>query len=158
MDEAQQLSNLHLAQLSFFANSLLSKRLAEVRKLLPLTARSLAEQFNPLFRQYAETFVPDGIKKHRQDALAFAAFLERMAHREGKFPQWVLEVLRYESAWVEAADRRLMVRKFRCHIHSLVRSVAQGDVTPSVIARPTVVLWFRLSSQDRLRHATLFLP
>src|SRR5687767_13985849 len=60
--EFEQLSQLSRTQVDHFAGSLQQKRLNEVEKLLPLTRRALGKEFVRLFFEFAESFVPKGIK------------------------------------------------------------------------------------------------
>jgi hypothetical protein len=131
-EEVRQLSLLSARQVNFFASSLHAKRLQEVRDLLPLTVRALGERAAPLFREYAETNLPGGIKKHRADAAAFAGHLTKTGAIKGAGSEWVAELARYERAWLEAADmtRGVIARRFRLAISELVREVAAGWRSP----------------------------
>src|SRR5215203_4365823 len=75
-DEAQPLCQLSAAQVTFFADSLRRKRLNGVAKLLPLSVHALGKRFGELFTEFADTFVPSGTNKQRQDARAFASFID----------------------------------------------------------------------------------
>ncbi len=79
------------------------KRLGEVRELLPMTAKALNKDFSKLFWQYAETYNPQGIKKHLCDAIAFATYIEKIATIE---PEWILDLVKYEKTWLEAKPNR----------------------------------------------------
>jgi hypothetical protein len=69
------LSEIDQWQLEFFASSLRSKRLGEVRKLLPLTTRALGQRCIEEFRNYSATSLPGGARKHLADAMAFCEYL-----------------------------------------------------------------------------------
>lgn len=159
VDEQQQISQLSAQQVNLFASSLKRKRWGEVRELIPLSTRVLGKNCSKLFWRYAETYLPQGIKKHWEDALAklneviaFCTFLEV----EGIQPTWVLDLIRYEKAWLQAAapHNRFQVCWFRYAIKSLVR-MAQGNETPVLVAQPTITFWFRLSPGGQLRHIVL---
>lgn len=111
-DEAQQLAQ-SAQQINIFANSLKWKRLGEVRELLPRTAKVLGKDFTALFWQYAETYLPQGIKKHREDAIAFANFIEKSAEN------LVADLVRYEKTWLLAyeGDRYFQICWFRYAVH-----------------------------------------
>src|SRR5215212_7085706 len=114
-DEARQLRQLSATQVTFFADSLRRKRLNGVAKLLPLAARALGERFDELFTEFADTFVPSGTNKQRQDARAFATFIDGNARGRQIGPPWVLELMRYEAAQLAAADptSHFVIRWFR---------------------------------------------
>lgn len=73
--ESDDLALVVRDELEYFASSLIQKRLQEVEKLLPLTSRFAGGDFRSGFREFAATFVPNGVKKHLEDALAFCDFL-----------------------------------------------------------------------------------
>ncbi|HVF29252.1 MAG TPA: hypothetical protein VM943_13480 [Pyrinomonadaceae bacterium] len=159
-DEARQLARLAAPQVLLFAGSLRGKRLQAACELLPLTSRALGDRTASLFTEHAASYLPKGIKKHRDDAIAFAAFVEKNAGREDTLPEWIAEVARYERGWLEAADpaRRLIVSLFRHHIAELTRAVAGGVEQPILTARPILACWLRLTPRGTVRHTVLPLP
>jgi hypothetical protein len=159
-DEAQQLARLSARQVNFFAGTLHAKRLQEVRDLLPLTFRALAERAAPLFREYAETNLPGGVKKHRADAAGFADYLATADALGGADSRWVADLARYEKTWLEAADmpRGVITRRFRFAVNALARDVLSGNTQPAAHPKTTLAIWFRLSPARRLTHSVLPLP
>ena len=155
-NEAQQLGQLSSEQVGFFANSLRRKRLNAVGKLLPLTKRALGDYFAELFGQYADSFMPSGTAKHRQDAIAFVAYIEEALSVHTTEPTRAVGLARYEAAWLKAADptSRWIVCRLREPISRLVRCARHDAPSP----RATVALWFRLSPRSRLRHVVLSRP
>lgn len=150
--EIAQIAQISAQQVTLFANSLHSKRLGEVYKLLPLSYKVLGQSFTALFRQYADTYVPHGIKKHRDDAITFAAFIERIAHSKGIEPEWAIEVVRYEKARLLAleATRCLVICRFRYNMSKLLQGVARGDERLLLVRRLGIVVWWRWWSGGRL--------
>jgi len=159
-DEAEQLARLSAPQVNFFAGTLHAKRLQEVRDLLPLTVRALGERAAPLFRAYAETNLPGGIKKHRADAAAFADYLAAGDALGGADSGWLADLARYEKTWLDAADmpRGVIARRFRFPVNAIARDVLRGNTQPAANPQNTLALWFRLSPGHRIRHSVLSLP
>ena len=91
--ESNEIAELSAEQLRYFSNSLISKRLHEVEKLLPRTRAALGDEFGPLFRAFSREFVPNSIKKHLEDAFEFTAWLIR---KTGDAP--TLTIVRRERA------------------------------------------------------------
>ncbi|AFY32789.1 hypothetical protein [Calothrix sp. PCC 7507] len=160
--EIQQLSQLSVQEVNVFANSLKWKRLGEVRELLPRTVRVLGKNFTTLFWRYAETYLPQGIKKHRKDAMvaprtaegiAFANFIEKVAQVEGIDPAWVSDLARYEKTWllVDELHRGLQVCWFRYPVGSL-------GSTDANLSQPTIAVWWRFSGRSHLHHILLPAP
>ncbi len=139
--QIQQLSQLSAPDVNLFATSLKRKRLGEVRELLPRSAEALNKDFSKLFWQYAETYNPQGIKKHLDDAKSFATYLEKINSIE---PEWIIDLIRYEKTWLEAAEpnKRLIIRHFRYAI----------DGNLQVSKQPFLAVWFRLAPKGRLRY------
>ncbi|AFZ59544.1 hypothetical protein H6G54_14005 [Anabaena cylindrica FACHB-243] len=155
VDETQQLAQLFVKDVNNFANSLKWKRLGEVRELLPRTVKVLGKNFNSLFWRYAETYLPQGIKKHRDDAIAFADFILKVAEEESIEPVWISDLLRYEKTWLLASESHsyLQICWFRYAIHL--------DCT----AKPMIAIWWRLSARcqgrakrSHLQHFMIGLP
>jgi hypothetical protein len=144
--ETQQLAALPARDVDFFARTLHDKRLNEIRKLLPHTRRAFGTQFDAAFRAFAPTFRPDGTKKHRDDALAFAAYLHK---HSADAPAWAADALRYEAARLAALQpgRRFIVRRLR---HALKPMLAGASESPS--ACQNIAVWLRLTRAGPLRH------
>ena len=159
-DEAGVLAQLSAQQVNVFARALQHKRLSEVRTILPLTHRVLGKRFASLLMGYVETHLPYGIKKQREDALAFAAYIEQVDRRERVEPPWAVELARYEAACVKAADPtcRWVVRWFRHPVATWVPALAQGDDPSTPRKQPTLAVWVRLPKRGPLRHVVLALP
>lgn len=146
---------LPFGQVEEFARSLVSKRRGEVESLLPLTCRALGSaKFADLFFRHARGYVPAGIKKHRDDAVAFAKFL---AGSEVALA-WVIDLARFEAAALLAHDpaRRCVLARLRHHPADLARS-ATGEGRPPA-GRPTLVAWSRWTRGGRLRLIVLSWP
>lgn len=69
------------------AQTLLQKRLHEVRRLLPITFEQLGPDAPALFLSYAVGHWPEGHARHRLDAVQFCEFLLRRNVREVYLPE-----------------------------------------------------------------------
>ena len=149
--EAQQLTQLQTAEVNFFALTLHGKRLNEIHKLLPLAHRAFGRQFDDYFRAYAETYLPDGTKKHLDDALAFAVFLPAA---QTDAPAWARDVLRYETARLIALQPKpcFIARRFRHALKPLLRSLNQAEAAPVVVSQSSGAVWCRPTPDASLRH------
>ncbi len=148
-DEAQQLGQTSARALDFFADTLLSKRLREVVKLMPLTHAELRQNFASYFKQYAaETPIPEGGKKHLEDALAFAEYLQNFRQDE---QDWLMDLIRYEAGWLKASkpEVRRVIRFFRYQVDKSLRPLPVGR---------SLAVWVRIFSRSRLRHYILSQP
>ncbi|OUL18120.1 hypothetical protein BV378_37340 [Nostoc sp. RF31YmG] len=145
--EIQQLSAISAQQVNIFANSLKWKRLGEVRELLPRTARVLGKNFNDLFWRYAETHLPQGIKKHREDAIAFSSFIQQ----EEIEPDWVSDLVRYEKTWLLAYESHRCLRV--CWFRYPVDKLGSGENIPRQL---TLAIWWRFSPRSRTNFVRIY--
>jgi hypothetical protein len=73
MDRTRELANAAADEVRWFADSLVSKRLREVEKRLPLTRQTIgSKEFERQFRSFADAYTSTSVKKHVEDALEFA--------------------------------------------------------------------------------------
>ena len=143
--EIAELAAVFPAELNFFAESLVHKRLRAVEKLLPLTAKSLRGNFENCFREFANQYTPESIKKHLEDALQFAEFLQSKKIE----PFWVADVAKYERAKLEfnVYQKRFIFKIFGYDIKEISRNNAapQGKF----LRKKTFAAWFRFGKQTR---------
>ncbi len=133
-------------ELNFFAESLLWKRLREVEKLLPVTRKLLAADFENEFREFASRFTPVSIKKHLEDAVEFCRFLQskRLA------PDWAKDAAKFERARLEfnVYEKPFVFTIFDYDIREILRQddkVAQDELK----RRKTVAVWLRVGKKTR---------
>ena len=144
-EEARQLADKCRNQLIGFARSLRAKRLAEVLSFLPRTANALgSDRFRRLFMNHAQDFVPSAINKPREDALAFAAWLETHPAEAGS----ALHIARFERCLLDSHLPRplLLVRLFH---------LPENPSDPSSSPRWKLGIWLRVHRRAPLLH---FLP
>jgi hypothetical protein len=127
-----------------------------VRRVIPFTARALGTRYGELFERYAGESAPRGSKADLDDAAGFVHALGRWAD-DGR-PTWAIDLARYELAWRQAArvGRMPIVRVFRYPVARLIpgRELDAAAVVP----RPTLAIWWRPTSQGRIRHFVLTVP
>lgn len=89
---------LPVDQIVFFAQSLLSKRIHEVKALLPLSHKLIGKNSRNLFLVYAESYIPKGIHKHHDDAQHFADYLlkQEQLSEDKNINHFIHWVLKYE--------------------------------------------------------------
>lgn len=109
-EEVARIVALDRSRVEMFADSLRRKRFGEVRALLPHLVSAAGEtEVGRLFEEFARSFVPEGVRKHHADALAFAAWVERRvdgAAREGARYERARLGLFYRLEGREAVARR----------------------------------------------------
>jgi hypothetical protein len=155
-EEARGLAGVSRRQVEQFADSLRRKRRDQVRRVIPIAARTLGDRFGRLFERYIAESVPRGSKADLDDAIGFVDALGRWADDDR--PPWVVDLARYELTWRQAAraGRWPIVRAFRFP----VSRIATGrEAEASAIApRPTLAIWWRPTPRGRVRHLVITLP
>ena len=149
-DAARQLAELSAAQVAGFARCLQRKRLNEVRRMLPETCRALGSDLAQVFEAHAARFQPQGVRRHLDDALAFARFLSQSPGVNTD----LVDLARYEAHWLRFRQGRVgpLLAIFR----SDPRETATGCCAESGHNRGLLACWFRLGG--RLRHVAIRLP
>jgi hypothetical protein len=160
VDDARQLARLSSRDLTIFADSLRRKRLGEVWHLLPLTRRALGPRMATWFWQFTDTYVPRGIHKHQDDALAFSRFLEHAARRGELEPEWAADLARFEAARLRTlgANGGWTMRRFRYPVADLAKSLARDAPPPVVSPRPNLAIWIRFRPSPTPYLIVLRLP
>jgi hypothetical protein len=155
-EEARDLAVVSRRQVEQFAGSLRRKRRDQVRRVIPIAARSLGDRFGGLFERYADGSEPRGSKADLEDAAGFVEALGRWADDDR--PPWAVDLARYELAWRQAAraGRRPVVRAFRFPVARLAS--AREAETATVAPRPTLAIWWRPTQRGRIRHVVIAMP
>jgi len=104
-DDRAAFLGLDVDQLDQQADGLISKRREEVARLIPETWQRLGPSSDPLFRSFAESFWPASHKRHTEDAVAFAKFLQAQSiivvyQPELNWRQFQLSDRRWRFCWI----------------------------------------------------------
>jgi hypothetical protein len=155
--EIEQLAQLQPQQINLFASSLKRKRLNAVRGLLPLTNQALGAQFSRFFGEYAETYNPQGVKKHQDDAVMFCNFLATQTRLE---PPWAIDVAKYERGGLWAAQPQFRGGwcRFEYAIAPLLRHLNQNEAIASIPEQAAIAIWWRFSSATPLHYTAVPIP
>jgi hypothetical protein len=141
--EARTLMDLSRGEVDGFAATLTRKRIGDVSKVLPLTARVLGAAFGGHVRPALAGAARPG--RHYDDARAVTDRLGRLARDGALEPPWAADLARYEAAFSDAARRRMcvLVRRFRFPVARLAMAIMRGapvaDATPCM----TIGVWVR---------------
>ena len=141
--EIIELAKILPAELNLFAESLFCKRLREVEKLLPLTKQVLAEDFEIYFREFAGGFLPATVKKHFEDAIQFAEFLQ------GKEKNWNKDLAKYERAKLEFNNcgKNFIFKVFDYDIKEIFRKGVRAQ--KEFKQKKTFAVWLRIGKFAR---------
>ncbi len=138
--EINEISEVMPNELEFFSNSLFRKRLREVEKLLPKTKKIIGKDFETFFRAFAAKYYPNSIKKHLEDSIKFAEFLQKqtiesnIAKDFAKFEKSRHQFIGYE--------KRFVFCYLQYNIFNLKKTFG-------------VAIWFRIFNQTK--HFTFFI-
>ena len=150
--EAQTLAALSRDEVDGFAGTLRRKRADDVCKVLPLTARALGGAFRDHILPATAGAPRPG--RHRDDARALVAHLDRMARSGELTPPWAADLARYEITFGDALRRRagLLVRRFRFPVARLATAILRGEATADIRPRTTVGVWARWPGRRGVFH------
>lgn len=143
--EIKEIAGIMPEELDFFADSLFWKRLREVEKFLPLTRKVLDEKFTKYFREFAQNFNPQTVKKHFEDALGFCGFLQKqdvskLAKNAAKFEE--------AKAKFFGLEKRIVICKLDFDVREVYFSTAEtGTYNPK--NKTKVAIWIRIGKRSR---------
>lgn len=147
--EIEQIKQLLPEQVNFFAGSLLYKRLREVEKLLPLTRTALETQFEKYFREFANQFLPQTIKKHLEDAMEFGKFLQSKKIE----PVWTKDLAKFERARLSFnnSEKRFLLEKFDYDVREIIKDISRAGKNPQsdFPRRKTYAVWLRFGRRAK---------
>lgn len=129
--------------LDFFAESLFWKRLREAEKFIPLTVKILNRDFQPLFRRFSQTFNPQTVKKHHEDALEFCRFLQK-----GEVSEIARNIALFEKTKLEffGYGKRIAF----CKLAFDIRPFLAESCTEDLQKKRKFAVWIK--SGKRIRH------
>lgn len=143
--EINELAGILPDELNFFAETLFWKRLREVEKLLPLTRKFSGKDFGSFFRAFSQTYNPQTVKKHTEDAIEFCKFLQKsnaseIAKNVAKFEQTKLEFFGY--------GKRFAV----CTLDFDLREISRKDAKAQseIRRRKTIAVWLKIGNKTKL--------
>ncbi len=150
--EAQALSELSRSEVDGFAATLRRKRVADVRSVLPLTARALGAAFGDLARPAVASAAGPG--RHRDDARAVVERLRGLARCYRLEPPWAADLAGYEATFGVAQRRQacLLVRRFRFPVAALAVAILGGAPITDVEPCMTVAIWVRWPGRHGVFH------
>jgi hypothetical protein len=142
MHDTQRLAGIDNREIEAFAQSLIGKRALYARRALPLTARSLGNRFEALFRQAIGGAAREAT--NRSDAAALIAFLESRVAKCELEPPWVADLARFELVFIDAgrSGATLFFRAFDFNVASIAQALARGEEI-SAARRKTFGVWAR---------------
>ncbi len=132
-------------EIEAFAESLFYKRLREVERFLPLTRKVLDADFEKLFRDFIKEFNPQTVKKHLEDAVEFAKFVQK--NQTDKL--WIKDIAKLEQAKLEfgGIGKNFIVKKFDFDIRNLHHNNTPEDL--SLNKRKSVAIWVRIGKYHK---------
>jgi hypothetical protein len=147
--EIEQIKQILPEQIKSFADSLFYKRLHEVEKFLPLTRKSLREDFEKHFRAFSNRFLPQTIKKHLEDATGFAAFLQA----EELNPNWAKDIAKFESSRLSFRNsaKWLLLKRFDFDIREIIKEISleSSSAQSDFRKRKTFAVWLRTGKRTK---------
>lgn len=146
LDEFGDLSHRDLAD---FAESLIHKRLHEAEKMLPLTCELLNKDFVRLFKKFTTEFSPQSVKKHLEDSLRFAEFLQTENVGES-----IKASALYEQGKLEfyGCGKSFVFKKFNCSIRRISGnlSVREPEKTQNAKNFLSFAVWLKIAG--KIKH------
>lgn len=150
--DARRLAQIDPAEIEAFARSLVGKRVLDLRKSMPLTARALDARFEILS---IDAVGAPSRARPAADAGALLRRLEELSARDDHLG-FVADVARFEFAFIEAARPGIWLKRFHHDMAPLVSALRAG-ASVEARRRRTIGVWARAPGA-RLRWAMFGMP
>ncbi len=148
--EIAEIADIMPEELNFFAESLFWKRLREVEKFLPFTKKALGEDFTNNFREFSRFFNPQTIKKHFEDALGFAEFLQKKPIE----PVWAKDLAKFERLRLifNSGAKKIVFARFNFDIRKIIENISRNDfdLQNDFPRKKTYALWIKSGIRSKL--------
>lgn len=139
------IEDIPVSQIVFFAQSLITKRMHEVKNLLPGTSLLMGKMINEFFVRYSESYVPNGIHKHHDDAKHFVTYLlkQKKISDQKESDYYLRTILSYELQRIKnfISPKRFLISFYR---HDLMRVYPLLLKTKNLnvpAKKKTIILW-----------------
>ena len=139
-------------QIFEFADSLIKKRLGQVRQYIPGTCNILKNKLAHIFQEYAKDKPTSGIKRHLYDSLMFMEFLD-LNYSEFLNSNTKKSIFRFERIWLKAilSKRFLYINFFSFDVSGSIKKLNFHNQNPAVLlGSPRLCLWLKISNDKDL--------
>lgn len=132
-------------EIKAFADSLFYKRLREVEKFLPLTRKFLIKDFENYFKEFALEFNPKSVKKHLEDSIEFAEFLQT----KNMEPFWIKDLAKFEKSKLEFSGfgKNFVIKSFDFDIRQIFR--LNNETVNELKKRKTLAVWLKIGKKSK---------
>ena len=156
--EQEKLNSILEGEVTSFANSLVRKRLGQVKNMLPGTCALLGETLWDLFKCFAANQPTSGVKRHLIDAKNFSHYLAQKNANEVFNQKAHKAVLKYEQTWLdsELSIRFLKFSSFRHDISNYAQRLAKRVAVATYSGKPRLCIWLRISGRQQVLYWELF--
>ncbi len=148
-NEIDEIEEILPDEISAFADSLFYKRLREVEKFLPLTRRILEDDFENYFREFIKTFNPKTIKKHFEDSLEFAKYLQN----QKDLSDLAKDFSKYELGDLEFREKNLIIKRVGADLRKLNKENLSKN--QYLDKKTCFIIWFRFKKFRRILFINL---
>jgi len=154
-NEARKIAEVSVDEFNFFSESLVWKRLNEVKKLLPLVNKAMEKDFEKKYFEFSSTFNPASVRKHLEDAIAFCGYIERASEKA-----WLCDLVRFEKARLEfnGLNRKCLLKHFNFDLREVIEKLRRDEKIGVVERKRWIGVWLRLGKDKEVRFYRFSLP
>ena len=145
-------------QIYEFADSLIKKRLGQVRQHIPGTCYIVKTKLAEMFQEYAKDEPTSGIKRHLYDSLMFMKYLEL------NYPEFLISniyksIFKFEKIRLKAilANRFLYIKIFPFEVSVALEKLKLYDQKSNVsLGSPRICFWIKASADKDVVYRELY--
>jgi hypothetical protein len=143
--EIEFIEAIPVEQLVFFAQSLLQKRMHELKNLIPGTSILVGKKINELLLEHFEMYVPNGIHKHHDDAITFINYLLKQAALSDNkdTDRFIRSVLCYELQRIKnfTASKRFLISIYKYDVSKNYPLLLKNEEFKVPSKKFTFIIW-----------------
>ena len=145
-------------QIFEFADSLIKKRLGQVKQHIPGTCNIFKNKLAHIFQEYAKDKPTSGIKRHLYDSLMFMEFLDSN-YSELLNSNIKKSIFKFERIWLKAilSNRFLYINSFSFDVSASIKKLNLHNQNSAVLlGSPRVCLWLKISNDKDLIYREVY--
>ena len=145
-------------QISEFADSLIKKRLGQVKQHIPATCYIIKARLAEVFQDYAKNEPISGVKKHLNDSLMFMEYIG-VNHSNFLKKDVYKSLYLFEKTWLKSmlANRFICIKFYSFDVNSTLKKFKLYDNSSVVsLGSPRICFWFKSSPNKHVLYREFY--
>ena len=141
-----------------FADSLIKKRLGQIKQHIPGTCVILRSRLEEIFQGFAKDEPTTGVRRHLYDSQMFMAYLE-LNYQELLVSKIDKYIFKYERIWLKAilSNRYINISIFPFDVTKAIKINSPDDGRANIfLGPPRICIWLKSSEYSEIIYREFF--